>query len=48
MRKPQCKSLRNDLDERRDGSTYRHREDDDDITCRIKVEALTFDGVHDS
>jgi len=28
-------------------NTYRHRDDSDDTTCRIKVEALTFDDVHD-
>ena len=41
------RSCRNDSNERRDGSTYRHRDDDDDITHRVKVEAPTFFGVHD-
>ena len=30
-----------------DRSTHRHMDDDDDITCRIKVKALTFNGVYD-
>jgi len=38
---------RNDNNGRRDRSTNRHT-DDDDITHRIKVEAPTFNGVHDS
>ena len=41
------RTRRNDLNERRDGSTHRHRDDDEDITRWIKVEAPMFDGVHD-
>jgi len=43
------RSCRNDHNNRRrDGSTHRNKDDDDDIIWRIKVEASTFDGVHDS
>ena len=41
------RSRRNDNNERRDVSIYRHGNINDDITHRIKVEASTFNDVHD-
>ena len=38
---------RENHNDRRDESFHRPRDDDDEVVCRIKIDPLTFDGIHD-